>query len=114
MLCEHSHITINTYFSRKNVCIVGCIDLFFFVCKCEKPKIMNKENASKIWKIIQEAGDYLVGQLPDHPNHPKGRNPYAHVAICVKSKFNASYKDIPDEKYDDVIKYIEFLKQNPT
>ena len=41
-----------------------------------------------------------MGQLPDHPNHPKGRNPYAHVAICVKSKFNASYKDIPDEKYE--------------
>ena len=44
---------------------------------------MNKENASKLWKIIQEAGDYLQGQLPDHPNHPKGRNAYAHVAICV-------------------------------
>ena len=25
---------------------------------------MNKENASKLWKIIQEAGDYLMGQ-PD-------------------------------------------------
>ena len=23
---------------------------------------MNKENASKLWKIIQEAGDYLVHQ----------------------------------------------------
>ena len=23
--------------------------------------IMNKENASKLWKIIQEAGDYLDG-----------------------------------------------------
>ena len=23
---------------------------------------MNKENASKLWKIIQEAGDYLLGQ----------------------------------------------------
>ena len=57
---------------------------------------MNKENASKLWKIIQEAGDYLKGQLPDHPNHPKGRNPYAHIAICVKSKFNQSYKDIKD------------------
>jgi len=45
---------------------------------------VNKENASKLWKMIQEAGDYLGGQLPDHPNHPKGRNPYAHVAICVK------------------------------
>ena len=60
---------------------------------------MNKENASKLWKIIQEAGDYLQGQLPDHPNHPKGRNPYAHVAICVKSKFQKSYKDIEDKKF---------------
>ena len=75
---------------------------------------MNKENAIKLLKIIQEAGDYLVGQLPDHRNHPKGRNPYAHVAICVKSKFNASYKDIPDEQFYEVVKYIEFLKENPS
>ena len=79
-----------------------------------KLNCMNKENASKLCKIIQEAGDYLVGQLPDHPNHPKGRNPYAHVAICVKAKFKASYKDIPDEKFDDVIKYINFIKDNPS
>ena len=45
---------------------------------------MNKENASKLWKIIQEAGDYLKGQLPDHPNHPKGRNPYAHVEGIIR------------------------------
>ena len=63
---------------------------------------MNKENASKLWKIIQEAGDYLQGQLPDHPNHPKGRNPYAHVAISIKQKFN------------EVVEYIEFLKKNPS
>ena len=44
--------------------------------------------------MIQEAGDYLKGQLPDHPNHPKGRNPYAHVALCIKNKFSNSYKDI--------------------
>jgi hypothetical protein len=75
---------------------------------------LNKENSSKLWKIIQEAGDYLVGKLPDHQNHPLGRNPYAHVAICIKNKFNASYKDIPDDKFNDVIKYIEFLKQNPS
>ena len=74
---------------------------------------MNKENKIKLWRIIQEAGDYLIGQLPDHPNHPKGRNPYAHVALCVKEKFNVSYKDIPDKKLNEVIKYIEFLKQNP-
>ena len=75
---------------------------------------VNKENASKLWKIIQEAGDYLKGQLPEHPNHPKGRNPYAHVAICIKSKFQKSYKDIEDEKFEEVINYIEFLKKNPS
>jgi len=50
-----------------------------------------KKNASKLWKIIQQAGDYLVGQLPDHPNHPKGRNPYAHVAICIKSHRTSAF-----------------------
>ena len=74
---------------------------------------MTKENASKLWTLIQEAGLYLLGQLPSHSNHPKGRNPYAHIALCVKEKFENSYKDIEDEKFDEVVEYIEFLKQNP-
>ena len=74
---------------------------------------MNEDNRRKLWLLIQEAGLYLLGQLPSHPNHPKGRNPYAHVAICVKEKFGNSYKDIPEEKFQEVVKYIEFLKQNP-
>ena len=74
---------------------------------------MNKENKVKLWKIIQEAGDFLKGQLPDHPNHPKGRNPYAHVAIYIKKKFNATYKEIPDESFNEVVNYIEYLKKNP-
>ncbi len=75
---------------------------------------MNKVNAAKLWKIIQEAGDYLQDKLPNHPNHPKGRNSYAHIAICIKDKFKASYKDIHDEKFDEVLNYIEFLKKNPS
>ena len=75
---------------------------------------MTEDNRRKLWKLIVEAGDYLQGQLPDHHNHPKGRNPYAHVAICVKSKFNLSYKDIEDEKFNEVVNYIEFLKDNPS
>ena len=74
---------------------------------------MNKKNAINLWKIIQEAGDYLEGKLPEHPNHPKGRNPYAHVALEIKNKFNSSYKDLPDDKYEEVLDYIEFLKENP-
>ena len=74
---------------------------------------MNKENANKLWKMMQEAGDYLSGQLPSHPNHPKGRNPYAHVALCIKNKFNMTYKDIEDDSLNEVLAYIEFLKNNP-
>ena len=74
---------------------------------------MNKENKNKLWKIIQEAGDYLQSKLLDHSNHPKGRNAYAHVALCVKNKFGLSYKDIADDNYQKVVEYIDFLKKNP-
>ena len=73
---------------------------------------MNKENASKLWKLIQATGDELLGKLPNHPNHPKGRNPYAHVALEVKTHFKMTYKDIPDENFDEVVRYLDFLKQN--
>ncbi len=74
---------------------------------------MQKENSAKIWKMIQEAGDFLKNKLPNHPNHPQGRNPYAHVALCIKTKFNKSYKDIDDVKFNEVVDYIEYLKKNP-
>jgi len=38
---------------------------------------------------------------------------YFTIALCVKDNFNTSYKNIPDEKFDEVLKYIEFSKQNP-
>tara|TARA_E500000331_G_C16632506_1_gene444957 strand:- start:18 stop:245 length:228 start_codon:yes stop_codon:yes gene_type:complete len=74
---------------------------------------LQKENSAKIWKMIQEAGDFLKNKLPNHPNHPQGRNPYAHVALCIKTKFNKSYKDIDDVKFNEVVDYIEYLKKNP-
>ena len=75
--------------------------------------ILNKENASIIWRLIQQTGDELLGKLPEHPNHPKGRNSYAHIALEVKTHFQMTYKDIPDEKFNDVVNYLEILKKNP-
>ncbi|PPR50493.1 MAG: hypothetical protein CFH14_00871 [Alphaproteobacteria bacterium MarineAlpha5_Bin4] len=74
---------------------------------------MNNENAKKLWKLIQETGDFLKGKLPDHPIHPRGRNPYAHVALEVKNHFKKSYKELPDEKFNEILKYLEYLKENP-
>ena len=74
---------------------------------------MTEDNRRKLWTLIKEAGDYLQGQLPEHPNHPKGRNPYAHIALSIKNRFKVSYKDIDDSKLKDVLNYIEALKKNP-
>jgi hypothetical protein len=74
---------------------------------------MHEENAKKIWQLILETGDSLKGVLPDHPNHPKGRNPYAHISLEIKNKYGCSYRDISDHQLNELIKFIEYLKKNP-
>ena len=48
---------------------------------------MSPENKKILWSQILQAGDFLKNKLPSHPNHPKGRNSYAHVALEIKNKF---------------------------
>ena len=74
---------------------------------------MNNENSAKLWKLIQETGDYLKDKLPYHPLHPKGRNSYAHVALKIKDHFKNSFKNIPDDQYDQVVSYIQYVRENP-
>jgi len=74
---------------------------------------MTPENKKRLWAEILIAGDYLKDKLPSHPNHPKGRNPYAHVALEIKNKFNKSYKDLSDNQFDMVINFINYIKKNP-
>ena len=75
---------------------------------------MSPENKKKLWQEILKAGEVLKGTLPYNPRHPAGRNPYAHVASCIKSKFGLSYKELHDNQYQEVINFISFLKQNPS
>jgi hypothetical protein len=74
---------------------------------------VNPENKKKLWSEILSAGDFLKNKLPNHLNHPKGRNPYAHVALEIKNKFQNSYKDLEDKKFQEIIDYIEIIKNNP-
>ena len=74
---------------------------------------MNEKNKRFLWFEILKAGDFLKNKLPYNPNHPKGRNPYAHVALEIKNKFCQSYKDLSDDKVDEVRGFIEFIKNNP-
>ena len=74
-------------------------------------KNLNKINKEKIWRLILNTGDGLTGKLPEQPNHPKGRNPYAHVALKVKKRFGCSYKDIANEKYQEVVDFLNLIQR---
>ena len=74
-------------------------------------KNLDKSNKERIWRLIQSTGDELFGKLPEHPNHPKGRNPYAHVALKVKDQFGCSYKDIADEKFQEIVDFLDYVKR---
>ena len=74
---------------------------------------MNEANRKMVWDRMQEAANQLRGLLPPSRRHPKGRNPNAHIAKCIKNKWRKSYKDIPDEKVDEVMAYIDYLVANP-
>ena len=55
---------------------------------------------------MRAVGDRLQGFLESDIRHPRGRNPYAHVAGCVKEKFGCSYGDLPDERVGEVRRYL--------
>ena len=55
---------------------------------------------------MRAVGDRLQGFLESDIRHPRGRNPYAHVAGCVKEKFGCSYGDMPDERVGEIRRYL--------
>jgi len=55
---------------------------------------------------MRAVGDRLQGVLESDVRHPRGRNPYAHVAGCVKERFGCSYGDLPDERVGEVRRYL--------
>ena len=74
---------------------------------------MNEDTFKIITRAVGIGGDILQPLLPPSPRHPTGRNAYAHISLCIKEKFDQSYKDISDDKFESVISYIEYLLKNP-
>ncbi len=74
---------------------------------------MNEDNRQMVWARMQEAANLLRGKLPPSKRHPRGRNPNAHIAKCIKNKWRKSYRDIEDDKVDAVLSYIDYLVENP-
>ena len=74
---------------------------------------MNKDNRKKILNKVQIIGYEIQSLLKPSPFHPRGRNEYAHIALSIKDKYGCSYKDIPDDQYEEVILFLENLSKSP-
>ncbi|MDI9396426.1 MAG: hypothetical protein QM531_01350 [Candidatus Pacebacteria bacterium] len=67
---------------------------------------MSPDLKREVWAEMRAVGDRLQGVLQSDVRHPRGRNPYAHVAGCVKERFGCSYGDLPDERVGEVRRYL--------
>jgi hypothetical protein len=73
---------------------------------------MNKENLKLIHNKITSIADDLKKRLPDHPAHPRGRIPVAHVYTVIQAVFGKRCKDIRDVRLEEVLKVVDFCHEH--
>ncbi len=74
---------------------------------------MNKQNKALIHEKVIKAAALIEGKLPDHPAHPYGRIPIAHIYDVIKRVMGVPAKVCGDNRFDDIVKIIEFCRDNP-
>ena len=73
---------------------------------------LSKENIEIIRVVAKDAGDHLKGKLPPC-KFLKQRNSYAHIWERLKARLGKSYKDCDDSQMPEILRMIEWYKNNP-
>ena len=73
---------------------------------------LSNEAKKIIQNAVAEGGKALEGKLPPCP-WLKKRNPYAHLYERLKSRLGKSYKDCEDSQVPEILRMIEWYKNNP-
>lgn len=74
---------------------------------------MNSQLVAQLHRIALEAAKRLEGKLPDHPAHPLGRIPIAHIYDVIKRVMGVPAKECGDDRFQDLVKIVEFCRDNP-
>ena len=74
---------------------------------------MTKDKVALLHAYVTEAAKALDGKLPDHPAHPYGRIPIAHIYDVIKRVMGCPAKDCSNDRYDDLMKIVDFCRDNP-
>jgi len=69
---------------------------------------MRQELRERLHKIVQQAAKQCEGRLPDHPNHPHGRIPIAHIYDVVQGIMEKPARECRDIRYDEILEIVQF------
>lgn len=72
---------------------------------------MNRQNCKTIHKYIREQGDVIQSILPPLPGHPV-RQAQAHLYKEIKLRFGVPVKDVPDHRFDEVMRLLKICVDN--
>lgn len=73
---------------------------------------MNAENRRRVQAAVKDAGEALDGKLPSMTGLTR-RNPWAHVWERIMDRFGCSYRDVDDDRVEEVLELIAWLRENP-
>lgn len=73
---------------------------------------LSKDNMLIVRLAAKEAGDHLKGKLPPC-KFLKERNSYAHIWERLKARLGKSYKDCDDVQVGEILRLIEWYRNNP-
>jgi len=73
---------------------------------------LSPESVTLIRIAAKDAGDRLKGKLPPC-KFLKERNSYAHIWERLRSRLGKSYKDCDDHQVPEILRMIEWYKNNP-
>lgn len=63
-------------------------------------------------KKVIEAAAKIDGKLPEHPSHPYGRIPVAHIYHVIQSVMEKPARYCSDDRFDEIIEIIDFCVEN--
>ena len=69
---------------------------------------MRQELRERLHKIVQQAAKQCEGRLPDHPNHPHGRIPIAHIYDVIQGIMEKPARECRDIRYDEILEIVQF------
>jgi hypothetical protein len=69
---------------------------------------MTPELRERLHKYVQEAAKQCEGRLPDHPSHPHGRIPIAHIYDVIQGIMEKPARECRDSRYDEILEIVKF------